>query len=195
MPEQKYFTPKQSKIKELIRIHFLSSPLFKTKGAKEKVLDLGCGWGFYFKINPRACGIDFNPDCVAYLKDLGYKVFEGDIREKLPFPDNFFKWVISHDVLEHFELKDAEKIFDEVFRILETGAFFLILIPNQKGYISGLKLNTGHKHFISFQEILDITKGRFVPQKHFFYPLPKKIGNYFTHNKEVIVLKKINDNC
>lgn len=188
---KKYSNPKSSKVRGFIRIHFLSSPLWKTKKSKDKVLDLGCGWGFYFKINPRAYGVDLDEGCIKYLKSLGHKVIKGDIRKQLPFKDNFFKWVIAHDVLEHFELNEVEKIFLQVHRFLEPNGSFLILTPNQKGYNFGCKLNRGHKHFITFQEILSMTKENFALQKHFSYPFPKIIGDYFTHNKEIIILKKI----
>jgi 2-polyprenyl-3-methyl-5-hydroxy-6-metoxy-1,4-benzoquinol methylase len=54
---QNYNNPKSSKIKKFIKINFLSTPLKATRFYKEKVLDLGCGWGFYFDINPLACGM------------------------------------------------------------------------------------------------------------------------------------------
>lgn len=189
--EKNYSNPKSSKIREFIRIYFLSSPLWKTKKFKDKVLDLGCGWGFYFKINPSAYGIDLDERCIKHLKSLGHRVIKEDIRKRLLFKDNFFKRVIAHDVLEHFELNEVEKIFLQVHQVLEPNGSFLILTPNRKGYDFGCKLNRGHKHFITFQEILFMAKEKFALQKHFFYPLPKIIGDYFTHNKEVIILKKI----
>jgi len=189
--KKNYSNAKSSKIREFIKIHFLSSPLFQTKSANEKVLDLGCGWGFYFKINPNAYGIDADENCVNYLKNLGYKIIQGDIRNQIPFKNNHFKWVICHDVLEHFELNEVEKIFPEIHRILESNGCFFILIPNQKGYEFGCRTNVGHKHFINLQEILSIAKENFILQKSFFYPFPKIIGDYFTHNKEIIILKKI----
>lgn len=187
---KKYSNPKSSKIREFIRIHFLSSPLWKTKKSKDKVLDLGCGWGFYFKINPKAYGVDTDERCVRYLKIFGYKVIKGDIRKQLLFKDNFFKWVIANDVLEHFELEEVKKIFSEAYRILEPDGCFLILIPNQKGFKFGLKTRVGHKHFVIPKEIFLIAKRNFVIKKHYSYPLPRFIGNYFTHNKEVIILRK-----
>ena len=182
--------PKSPRFKEFIRRKFLSFPLWETKADGKKVLDLGCGWGFYFKINPDAYGIDFDEHCVRYLKNQKYKAVKGDIRKRLPFKSNFFRKVIAHDVLEHFELNDVKKIFLEVSRILEKNGLFLILIPNQKGYNLGLKSNVGHKHFITFKEILNIAKKKFILEKHFFSPLPKIIGDYFNHNKELIILKK-----
>lgn len=188
---EKIYTKKSSNVKEFLRIYFLSFPLWQTKRFKERVLDLGCGWGFYFKINPFAYGIDFNANCVRYLKSLGYKVIQEDIRNQLSFRGDFFKCVICHDVLEHMELKDIEKIFLRVHDILEPQGIFLILIPNRKGFEYGLKLNVGHKYFITPEEIFLITKGKFAVEKHYSYPLPRFVGRYFAHNKEVIILKKL----
>lgn len=188
-----YSNPKSPKLRELLRILVEYPLFFKTKLSGEKVLDLGCGWGFYFKINPEAYGIDIDDNCLRYLKKFGYRVIKADITKKIPFKDNFFKWVIAHDVLEHFELREIEKIFSEVHRVLGPNGYFFILNPNLKGYNWGLKLNFGHKHFLTFQEVLTIARGNFIIHKHFFYPLPRLIGNYFTQNKEVIILKNIKE--
>lgn len=106
-----YNNPKSPKIKELIRIYFLSKPLQKTKTARDKVLDLGCGWGFYFKINPLAYGIDADKNCIDYLKSLGRKAIWANITKKLPFNNSSFEWVVCHDVLEHIEAFDLKNIF------------------------------------------------------------------------------------
>jgi SAM-dependent methyltransferase len=178
------------KIKELLRMYFASFPLWNTKRFKDRVLDLGCGVGFYFKINPLAYGVDVDAECITYLQDKGYKVIQKDIRKELPFSDNFFKCVICHDILEHLELEDAKNVFFNVHRILETGGAFLIFIPNLKGFEYGLKTNASHKYFITPKEIFSIGMGIFSIEKHYSYPLPRFIGDYFTHNKEFILLKK-----
>lgn len=178
------------KIKEFLRMYFASFPLWDTKKFKDKVLDLGCGRGFYFKINPLAYGVDVDAECITYLQDKGYKVIQKDIRKGLPFSSNFFKCVICHDVLEHLELEEVKKAFLNVHRILETDGIFLILIPNLKGFEYGLKTNVSHKYFITPKEIFSIGKGVFFVERHCSYPLPRFIGNYFTHNKELIILKK-----
>ena len=178
------------KIKEFLRLYLASFLLRDTKKFKDKVLDLGCGRGFYFKINPLAYGVDVDAKCITYLQDKGHKVIQKDIRKELPFSSNFFKCVICHDVLEHLELEEIKNVFLSVYKILETKGIFLILIPNLKGFEYGLKTNVSHKYFITPKEIFSISKGIFLIEKHCSYPLPRFIGNYFTHNKELIILKK-----
>jgi SAM-dependent methyltransferase len=152
------------------------------------VLDIGCGQGYYFKINPDACGIDMDENCVEHLKCLGHRVTKGDIRYRLPFKDNHFKCVICKDVLEHFELEEVRHILLEVHRILGAGGLLVILIPNLKGFKHGLRMHV-HKHFIVPEEISSITKGRYAIERHYPYPFPRFIGDYYTHNKEVIHLR------
>lgn len=190
---QDYNNPKSSKIKKLIKTYFLSAPQRATANSKEKVLDLGCGWGFYFGLNPLATGIDADKDCIKYLKSLGYKAIESDITNILPIKNNSFEWVICHDVLEHFTLQDAKKITDNAFLALKNNGKFLIVSPNKNGYESGIKRGVGHKHFITKNDILIITAGKFSLKKHYFYPFPDKLGEYFVHNKEVMVLEKISN--
>jgi len=190
MIEKNYINPKSSSIRIFIRKNFLSPYLFKTKKEAEKVLDLGCGWGFYFNINPKAYGIDIDKDCAEYLQKRGFKVVSGDISKKLPFDNEFFKTVIAHDVLEHFELKESQKIIKEAARVLEKNGLFIIAIPNKRGYFWGVEENAGHKHFINLNEILEAGKENFTLEKSYYFPLPKIISNLFIHNKQIIILRK-----
>jgi ubiquinone/menaquinone biosynthesis C-methylase UbiE len=182
---------KSSEFKRFIKINFLSLPLFFTKKNKERVLDLGCGWGFYFKINPLAYGIDANEESIKYLKKRKYNAVLGDITKRLPFKDNQFQFIICHDILEHFYLSDVAKIFVEMKRILDKGGEIIIISPNKKGYDLGLKTNAGHKHFIRLNEILNIANPNLILKKHYFFPFTQKIGDFFSHNKEFIFLEKI----
>lgn len=180
-----------SKLRQLARIYLLSRPLYDTRTSGERVLDLGCGWGFYFRINPKAFGIDLDGDSTAHLRDLGYKALHGDITEALPFEDESFDWVVCHDVLEHFELPDVGSILREVHRVLDVGGRFLIIVPNRKGYDFGCATGAGHRHFITPQEITSLSQPQFVLRRHYPYPFPRAIGQFFIHNKEVLVLEKV----
>jgi 2-polyprenyl-3-methyl-5-hydroxy-6-metoxy-1,4-benzoquinol methylase len=140
-----------------------------------------------------AQGIDADQNCIKYLKNLERNAILGDITNSLPVENNYFDWVICHDVLEHFEINDIKKILNNVFLALKNNGRVLIISPNKKGYQSGIKRNVGHKHFITLNEILEITNTKFNLKKHYFYPFPKIISEFFTHNKEIIILEKNND--
>jgi SAM-dependent methyltransferase len=176
--------------REWFRVRFLSGHLKQT-GKYRDVLDLCCGWGFYFKINPNAQGVDIDAGCVEYLLRRGYRVKQGNVIEALPFSDSTFDLVITHDALEHFSLAEVKKIFGNVHRILRKGGKFMNIIPNRKGYEHGVRTDCGHKHFIIPEEIQDIAGKEFMVVKSYPYPLPRVIGRYFTHNKEVVILRKI----
>ena len=185
-----YSTKRPGSFREWFRVRFLSGHLKKT-GKHHDVLDLCCGWGFYFKINPNAWGVDLDADCIEYLLRRGYKVKQGNVIEALPFSDSTFDLVITHDALEHFTLIEVKKIFENVHRILRKDGKFMNIIPNRKGYEYGIKTDCGHKHFITPGIIQDIVGRKFIVVKSYPYPLPRIIGQYFTHNKEVVILRKM----
>src|SRR2546421_10976550 len=60
-------TLKSSAFRNWIRVNLLS-PHLKSIAPEEKTLDLACGWGFYFQINPNAFGIEIDGACVEYLQ-------------------------------------------------------------------------------------------------------------------------------
>src|SRR5262249_20818175 len=84
-----------------VRTHFLERALWRLPRT-DKVLDLCCGYGFYFSINPRAVGVDGDAASVQFLRAKGYDVRQCNVLETLPFGPNEFEYVVAHDVLEHF---------------------------------------------------------------------------------------------
>ena len=67
-------------------------------------------------------GIEIDGDCVNYLKSRGRNIVCGDIAGTLPFKDNAFRWVVAHDVLEHFEIEDAKKLLILIYLEKETNS-------------------------------------------------------------------------
>lgn len=105
---------------------------------KEKVLEIGCGRGFYLKTlksiwpDLEITGVDLNR---KYLKRA--KEFIGDLRvnlkeanaTKLPFADKTFDRIIASEVLEH--ILEDEKAISEMYRVLKPGGIALITVPNK----------------------------------------------------------------
>ena len=105
---------------------------------KEKVLEVGCGRGFYVKTlkevwpGLQVTGVDLNP---KYLEQA--KEFKGDLRVELrvadatdlPFADDTFDRIIASEVLEH--IPNDEKAISEIFRVLKPGGIVMITVPNK----------------------------------------------------------------
>ncbi len=172
-----------------IRTHFLEPTLWRLPKS-DRVLDLGCGYGFYFRINPRAIGVDGNPECVGKLRALGHDVRACDLTGPLPFEDARFEWVIAHDVCEHFRYEELERLFREVRRVLAPGGAFLVIVPNRKGFDWGLRAGAGHVLFVTAAEIERLSRGLFTLDRQYPEPLPRSLGRFFTHNKEVFHLRR-----
>lgn len=104
----------------------------------EKVLDVGCGRGFYLKaitkIFPKAeiFGIDKSQKYLKvarkFLDENRAELVLGDAK-KLPFKDNFFDRIIASEVLEHIE--DDQKAISEIYRVLRPGEVGIITVPNR----------------------------------------------------------------
>jgi len=183
-------TLRSSGWKEWIRIQFLSPYLWRIP-RDEKSLDLACGWGFSFKINPGFYGIEYDDACVAYLQRQNYKVQKGNLLEPLPYAEGFFDNCFSHDVLEHFEAEESDRIFANVHRVLKKGGRFINIIPNRRGYDFGLQINAGHKYFMTPEKIAEIaTRTGFRFERSYASPLPAFFHPLFTHNKWVTICLK-----
>ena len=98
--------------------------------------------------------------------------------------------MVAHDVCEHFTYPQLEGIFREVRRILRPGGTFLVIVPNRKGYDYGLRAGAGHVLFVTEREIEGLARGLFEVSRHYPEPLPRRVGDYFTHNKEVFHLRR-----
>lgn len=104
----------------------------------EKVLEIGCGWGFYLKTlksiwpDLRITGIDLNQKYLdkarKFLENLAVQLIKGDATA-LPFEDKTFDRVIASEVLEH--ILDDEKAISEMYRVLKPGGIAIITVPNK----------------------------------------------------------------
>lgn len=107
----------------------------------EKVLDAGCGDGYYLKLlhelypNLELYGIDIDKKALSVaqinleneLKAQKITIFERSINET-EFKDNFFDAVFSTEVLEH--VPDDLGAIKEVKRILKNNGKYIFTVPN-----------------------------------------------------------------
>lgn len=103
---------------------------------QDKILDCGCGEGFYLKIISELSGCQlYGFDCDEKVlnrarRELnGSRVWlnQGDIYN-LPYRDGEFDKIILSEVLEH--LPDDVNALREVKRVLKPGGILLITVPN-----------------------------------------------------------------
>ena len=100
--------------------------------ADSRVLVDGCGVGMYVqalrRFTPHVVGLDIEPARVAqsYTHSSLVNVAAG---ETLPYPDNCFDLVLSHEVIEH--VQDDRHSLAEMARVLKPGGRAVIFCPNR----------------------------------------------------------------
>lgn len=104
----------------------------------EKVLDCGCGDGFYLHLlselplSLKITGADFDKNALKSAKKnlQGKKIplFQADLMRRLPFKSNSFNKIIMTEVAEH--LPDDVKGLKEVYRVLKKGGTLVLTVPN-----------------------------------------------------------------
>ncbi len=92
----------------------------------------GCGVGMYLyhltdQIDTIA-GLDIDFERLQEARKLDDRVVNG-VGEKLPFPDDTFSLILSHEVLEHVE--DDQLAVNEIVRTLRKGGRLVLFCPNR----------------------------------------------------------------
>ncbi len=103
-------------------------------GRVGRVLVDGCGVGMYVRaLQPHATaihGLDIEPahltQAVRHVPGAYFVLGRG---EELPYPDDFFDLVLSHEVLEH--VQDDRASAAEMVRTLRPGGRAVIFVPNR----------------------------------------------------------------
>lgn len=107
--------------------------IFKYFSPSARILEAGCGAGRYVKYlcekGYDCVGIEYSKATVDKVKSKWPEldIIEGDV-EKMPYPDNTFKGIISIGVIEHFE-DGPKKVLAEMQRVLEPGDIALVTVP------------------------------------------------------------------
>ena len=174
----------------------------------EKVLDLGCGYGFftdYFRsIGANAIGVDGSEKMIEIAKErypiTAFTVM--DITTPLAFESNQFDIVFSNQVL--MDIENIDFVFSECRRILKTGGILYYSIVHPAFYDSyWQKDENGYR----YAKVMDkyITPYQFTQEfwgetEHFHRPLSHylniaaKNGFSLKHTCEPVSYDGINKN-
>lgn len=99
-----------------------------------RLLENGCGVGIYLKhLSPHvgfAVGLEYELERARLARQVGEHVL-GAAGEWLPFPDQSFDLILSHEVLEH--VTDDRAAVEEMVRVLRPGGRIVLFVPN-RGY-------------------------------------------------------------
>lgn len=99
-----------------------------------RLLENGCGVGMYVeRLTPLAgqvIGLEYDFPRAREARSRSERILCA-AGEKLPFPDDNFDLILSHEVLEH--VQDDAAALREMLRVLRPGGRMLIFVPN-RGY-------------------------------------------------------------
>ena len=99
-----------------------------------RILENGCGVGMYVEhLAPYAAqviGLEYDLQRAAEAHGRSTLVLNA-AGERLPFPNNSFDLILSHEVLEH--VQDDAQAVSEMLRVLRPGGRVVVFVPN-RGY-------------------------------------------------------------
>lgn len=98
---------------------------------KGRLLDVGCGLGFFMKIAKdndwKTFGTEISDFGSSYAKtELGLNVFNGELRDA-NFPDDYFDVVTLWDVI--YYLNEPREELMEIRRVLKKGGLLCLRVP------------------------------------------------------------------
>lgn len=124
---------------------------------KGDILEDGCGVGMYIEhlapFGGKVTGLEYDFERTAEAGQRSSRIMNG-AGENLPFPDNSFDLILSHEVLEHVQ-SDVDAV-REMVRVLKPGGRATIFVPNRwypfetHGIYWRGKYHFGNKFFVNY---------------------------------------------
>ena len=133
-----------------------------------KILDAGCGFGmqlkYFSKLGFDTYGFDASKELLKLARKNApkAKIVFADLREKLPYKDNFFDGVIAKTTLHHLEPRGLPFALSEIRRVLKPrGVFFVSWKEGDKEMMTKEEVAAGRERFYNLKnqkEVEDIIK-------------------------------------
>jgi ubiquinone/menaquinone biosynthesis C-methylase UbiE len=146
----------------------------------ERILDIGCGPGYYLAGIARAggvpVGVDIAPNYVRQARDYVSEALSGSVSQHmaaadakhLPFADATFDAVLMTEVLEH--LTDYPRSLEEIVRVLKPDGRAVITTPSRLSPLNAAFHWKARRRRYAFHEHLtELTPGEFLRamRRHF----------------------------
>ena len=110
----------------------------------DKILDIGCGLGFFLNTlarrGVRGFGMDFSQKSLTLAKGMTSGLFAQGDAQVLPYRDNSFDKIIFTDVIEH--VFDDRAALQEIVRISKPGAMIALVTPGIRGRLANTSWRT-----------------------------------------------------
>ena len=152
---------------------------FKPAG---KLLDVGCGLGFFLDVAQRWGFESWGLDCSRYAAERCRERFPGKIRQGFLrpglFPEKYFDVVSMFDLFEH--VYHPREFLRAVHRIIKDDGIVIITTPN---YESALSLVSGRR-WVSYK----------IPE-HVYYYTPRTLGRMVGPLFEVALVRSEGQYC
>jgi len=109
----------------------------------ERILDVGCGLGYFVslmnQVGVTPYGVDFSIESVSLASRQTQGHYSSSSADALPFADDSFDKVLFTDVIEHLE--NDEGAVSEIARVAKDGATVVVSTPPLEGLLVGTRLN------------------------------------------------------
>jgi methionine biosynthesis protein MetW len=111
-----------------------------------KVLDLGCGDGFFSQriqeaMGASVCGVDISLEATEKARERGIDARQCDLNEGICFEAESFDLVFCGEVIEH--VFDPDFLLDEIGRVLVPAGNLILSTPNLAAWYNRILLLLG----------------------------------------------------
>ncbi len=142
------------------------------------VLDIGCGFGGLGFLAPKGVqlyGVDLSEENINRAKASGYQEVFQTSASSLPFPDNYFDYIVSLDVFGHIAVHEKDAVMSELYRVLKVGGSMMHGIevdafdPNKMDVadFSRMVLVDGHIGIETRDKVLERFRKYYVVEEEF----------------------------